>query len=202
MKRFGLLESPPELIRSSSKSFVESPQICRIWGLLIYGSSAACSDLFSLEEFSYSLYGCCVFRTIFWISMRRLVQLSLSSDISGVRPLFSCCSWNSKTYHKFLTLLNTNKRVIFCLFVSNSTQLVLRHGAACSHRFEDSKISQGKWCSRLFRRLEILFVFLLLLFVWGNFRYSTGSSSSYVCISHYKSVSVIYSCMHKKKLQV
>lgn len=154
-----------ELILSSSKSFVESPQICRIWGLLIYGSSAACSDLFSLEEFSYSLYGCCVFRTIFWISMRRLVQLSLSSDISGVRPLFSCCSWNCKTYHNFLTLLNTNNRVIFCLFVSNSTQLVLRHGAPCFHRNRRFENFAGKMMLKIVQKIGNLVFFVVVVCV-------------------------------------
>lgn len=67
------------------------------------------------------------------------------------------------------------------------------------HVFIDSKIrkfrreNDAQDCSEDWK-----FCYFLLLFVWGNFRYSTGSSSSYVCISHYKSVSVIYSCMHKK----
>lgn len=65
------------------RRFVESPQICGIWGILLYFTVS--SDLFSLEEFGYSLYGCVW--TIFWISMRRLVQLSLSSDISGTSTI-------------------------------------------------------------------------------------------------------------------
>lgn len=56
MLLFELLESSLVLEYSSTKVFVESPQICGIWGILIY--FAASSDLFSLEEFGYSLYGC------------------------------------------------------------------------------------------------------------------------------------------------
>lgn len=83
MLLFELLESSLVPEHSSTKGLCRSPQICGIWGILIYFTAS--SDLFSLEEFGYSHYGCVW--TIFWISMRRLVQLSLSSDISGTSTI-------------------------------------------------------------------------------------------------------------------